>query len=109
MADYVDIGFRKVGITISKPMLAMVCIVFGMLVILFPNLLVWIVGLFLVIQGALLLTDYFEQQSRMTKMAAPKTAYCSSCGVGNTETADYCKSCGKDLKQTEQAVTTPPQ
>jgi len=47
MTDYVDRGLKKLGITISKPVLAILCIIFGILVILFPNLLVWIVGLFL--------------------------------------------------------------
>jgi len=42
MTDYVDRGLKKLGITISKPILAI-------LVMVFPNLLVWIVGLFLVI------------------------------------------------------------
>jgi len=60
MADYVDKGLKKMGITISKPILAILCIIFGILVILFPTLLVWIVGLFLVIQGMLLLTDFLE-------------------------------------------------
>jgi len=60
MADYVDKELKKLGITISKPILAILCIIFGILVILFPTLLVWIVGLFLVIQGILLLTDFLE-------------------------------------------------
>lgn len=60
MTDYVDRGLKKLGITISKPLLAMLCIICGILVILFPTLLVWIVGLFLVIQGILLLTDFLE-------------------------------------------------
>ena len=60
MTDYVDRGLKKLGITISKPILAILCMVFGVLVILFPTLLVWIVGLFLVIQGILLLTDVLE-------------------------------------------------
>ena len=38
----------------------MICIVFGILVIVFEELLQWIVGLFLLIQGILLLTDYLE-------------------------------------------------
>lgn len=107
MSDYVDKGLKRVGITISKPVLAMVCIVFGVMVVLFPNLLVWIVGLFLVIQGALLLADYFEQESRITKMSQSRMVYCYSCGVRNTEEAVYCKQCGKKLEQTEQVVTAP--
>ncbi|MDH5783314.1 MAG: DUF3096 domain-containing protein [Candidatus Bathyarchaeota archaeon] len=63
MTDYVDRGLKKLGITISKPILATLCIIFGILVILFPTLLVWIVGLFLIIQGILFLTDYMELKS----------------------------------------------
>ncbi len=64
MSDYVDKGLKRIGITISKPMLAIICIIFGILVIVFPNLLVWIVGLFLMIQGILLLTDSLETSKR---------------------------------------------
>jgi len=60
MADYVDRGLKKIGITISKPVLALMCIIFGILVIVFPDLLQWIVALFLIIQGVLVLTDYLE-------------------------------------------------
>ena len=64
MADYVDEGLKRIGITISKPMLAIVCIIFGILVIVFEELLQWIVGLFLIIQGILLLTDFLETSKR---------------------------------------------
>ena len=60
MADYVHRGLRRIGITISKPILALMCIIFGILVIVFPDLLRWIVALFLIIQGVLVLTDYLE-------------------------------------------------
>ncbi len=109
MADYVDEGLKKIGISISKPVLAVVCIVSGIMVVLFPNLLVWIVGLFLVVQGALLLTDYFEQERRTTFETTSKGIYCRSCGVENTVEATYCKRCGKKLLQIEQVVTAQPQ
>ncbi len=35
-------------------------ILFGFLVIVFPDLLIWIVGLYFIIQGILLLVDYKE-------------------------------------------------
>jgi len=60
MTKVVEKGLRKIGITVSKPVLAIICIIFGILVIVFPDLLQWIVGLFLIIQGILLLTDYLE-------------------------------------------------
>jgi len=60
----VEEGLRKIGITVSKPILAIMCIIFGILVIVFPELLQWIVGLFLIIQGILLLTDYLEMRRK---------------------------------------------
>jgi len=56
----VEKGLKKIGITVSKPILAIICIIFGILVIVFEELLQWIVGLFLIIQGILLLTEYLE-------------------------------------------------
>ncbi len=56
----VEEGLRKIGVTISKPILAIICIIFGLLVIVYEDLLQWIVGLFLIIQGILLLTDFLE-------------------------------------------------
>lgn len=56
----VEEGLRKIGITVSKPILAIICIIFGILVIVYKDLLQLIVGLFLIIQGVLLLTDYLE-------------------------------------------------
>ncbi len=41
-------------------MLALVAVIFGLLVIAFPDLLQWIVGLYFIIQGILLFLDYFE-------------------------------------------------
>lgn len=66
MAEAVEKGLRKIGITVSKPVLAVICIVFGALVIILPDLLQWIVGLFLIIQGILLLTDYLELRKQPT-------------------------------------------
>ena len=64
MTKAVEKGLKKIGITVSKPILAMICIVFGILVIVFEELLLWIVGLFLLIQGILLLTDYLELRKK---------------------------------------------
>lgn len=64
VTEAVEKGLKKIGITVSKPILAMICIIFGILVIVFPDLLEWIVGLFLIIQGLLLLTDYFELRGK---------------------------------------------
>ncbi len=97
MADYVDGELKKIGIAISKPILATMCIVFGILVILLPTLLVWIVGIFLVFQGALLFTDLVET-GRSGTPVQPESLYCSECGAWNGKEAIYCKKCGKQLK-----------
>jgi len=64
MAEVIEKGLKKIGITVSKPVLAIVCIIFGIILIVGRDFAVWlvalIIGLFLVIQGILILTDYFE-------------------------------------------------
>ncbi len=60
MTETMDKGLKKIGVTVSKPILALMAILFGILVIVFPSLLVWIVGLYFVIQGILLFVDYME-------------------------------------------------
>ncbi|MFQ6064087.1 MAG: hypothetical protein ACE5L6_01290 [Candidatus Bathyarchaeia archaeon] len=99
MADYVDRGLKRFGVTISKPILAIICIILGIIVILLPKLLVWIVGLFLMIQGALMLTDISEQERSETPLMASKSVYCSSCGTSNMKEALYCRKCGERLEQ----------
>jgi len=64
MTEVMEKELKKIGITISKPVLAMIFIIFGVLVIVFPKLLEWIVGLFLIIQGVLVLTDYLELRKK---------------------------------------------
>ena len=60
MTDTMEKGLKKIGVTVSKPVLAIIAIIFGILVIALPGLLVWIVGLYFIIQGILLLIDYME-------------------------------------------------
>ena len=58
------------GITISKPALAVLCIVFGIIVIVFPDVIAFIVGIFLIIQGVLLLTEHMEIKGQQQKQAS---------------------------------------
>jgi uncharacterized membrane protein HdeD (DUF308 family) len=60
MTETVNKTLNKIGVTVSKPILALIAIVFGILVIVFPDLLQWIVGLYFIIQGILLFIDYYE-------------------------------------------------
>ncbi|MGQ9538838.1 MAG: DUF308 domain-containing protein [Candidatus Bathycorpusculaceae bacterium] len=60
MTEFVEKGLKKIGVTVSKPVLAILCIIFGILVIAIPELVGIILGIFLIIEGVLLLTDYLE-------------------------------------------------
>ena len=60
MGETIEKGLGKIGVTMSKPILAVIAIIFGILVIAFPDLLQWIVGLYFIIQGLLFFADYFE-------------------------------------------------
>lgn len=64
MTDSMDKGLKKMGVTVSKPILAIIAILFGILVIVFPDLIAWIVGLYFIIQGILLLLDYMELRAK---------------------------------------------
>jgi len=64
LTEVVEKGLKKIGITISKPLLAIICIVFGVIVIVAPELLAIVVGIFFIIEGVLLLTEYLELQKQ---------------------------------------------
>jgi uncharacterized membrane protein HdeD (DUF308 family) len=60
MTDVMDKGLKRLGVTVSKPILALITILFGILVIVFPDFLALLVGLYFIIQGVLLFADYME-------------------------------------------------
>ena len=64
MTDVMDKGLKRFGVTVSKPILALIAIFFGLLVIIFPEFLALLVGLYFIIQGILLLIDYFELRNK---------------------------------------------
>ena len=66
MSDVIEKQLRKIGVTLSKPVLAAICIAAGIIVILFPDVLQLVVGLFLIVQGVLLLTEYMELNRQQT-------------------------------------------
>jgi uncharacterized membrane protein HdeD (DUF308 family) len=71
LTDVVEQGLKRFGLTISKPILAVVCIIFGILVIVVPALLSLIVGIFFIIEGVLLLTEYMELQRQQRPRPQP--------------------------------------
>ncbi len=60
MTEVVEKGLKKIGITMSKPLLAILCIIFGIIVIVWKEFLNYIVGIFFIIEGVLLLTEHIE-------------------------------------------------
>ena len=60
MSAEVERGLKRFGVTVSKPALAVITIIFGVLVLIFKDFLQVIVGIYLIITGILLLLDYFE-------------------------------------------------
>lgn len=62
MGEVIEKGLKKFGVTLSKPVLALIAIIFGILVIVFPDLLQWIVGLYFIIQGVLFFAEYYEMK-----------------------------------------------
>ncbi|MGQ9506839.1 MAG: hypothetical protein ACUVTB_03135 [Candidatus Bathycorpusculaceae bacterium] len=60
MTEVVEKGLKKIGITVSKPVLAILCIIFGILAMALEPVLRFVVGIFFIIEGVLLLTEYLE-------------------------------------------------
>ncbi|MGB9713796.1 MAG: hypothetical protein ACPLZC_02315 [Candidatus Bathyarchaeales archaeon] len=69
MTEVVEKGLKKIGITVSKPVLAILCIIFGLIVIIWKEFLNLVVGIFLIIEGVLLLTEYLELQRQQPKQS----------------------------------------
>jgi len=64
MTEILDDRLRKIGITISKPILAVLCIVFGVLAIAWEPLLRFIVGTLFILLGVLLLIENMENKNQ---------------------------------------------
>jgi len=73
MTEVVEKGLKKIGITISKPLLAVLCIIFGLIVIVWPAFLNLVVGIFFIIEGVLLLTEYLELKKQQQTPSNPPT------------------------------------
>jgi uncharacterized membrane protein HdeD (DUF308 family) len=75
LADVLDKGLKKAGISVSRPILAVICIIFGILLLVFPDLVGYIIGIFLIIQGILLVVDYMDTKRQQTPPTRPYTPY----------------------------------
>lgn len=71
MTQVVEQGLKRIGVTMSKLLLAILCLIFGVIVIVWSEFLSIVVGLFLIIEGILLLADYLELQRQQPKPPPP--------------------------------------
>jgi uncharacterized membrane protein HdeD (DUF308 family) len=71
LTEVVEKSLKKIGITVSKPVLAVICIIFGILIIAKPELVGIILGIFLIIEGVLLLTEYLELRKQQPPPPPP--------------------------------------
>jgi len=71
LTEAIEKGLKKIGITVSKPVLAVLCIIFGVIIIIVPALLSYLIGIFLIIEGILLLTEHMEIQ-RQQQTQSPR-------------------------------------
>ncbi|MCL2135015.1 MAG: hypothetical protein FWH37_05610 [Candidatus Bathyarchaeota archaeon] len=60
MSDIVDRGLKKAGIHVSKPILAVICVIFGLALFIFPELVGYLIGVFLLVQGIIFLVEYYS-------------------------------------------------
>jgi uncharacterized membrane protein HdeD (DUF308 family) len=71
LTEVVEKGLKKIGITVSKPVLAIICIIFGIIVIAWKESLNIIVGIFLIIEGVLMLTEHLELRKQQPSPPPP--------------------------------------
>jgi uncharacterized membrane protein HdeD (DUF308 family) len=57
-------GLGKIGFRVTTPIMAVIAIIFGIFVIVYKDLLPWLVGLYFIIQGILFFIESFEQRKR---------------------------------------------
>jgi len=72
LTEAVEKGLKKIGITVSKPALAALCILFGITVILWKESLNIVIGVFLIAEGFLLLTDYAELRKQQRQQSSTR-------------------------------------
>jgi len=72
MAEVIRRELKRIGVSVSKTALGIVCIIFGVLFIVFPPLLAWIVGIFLLADGIIVLTE-IEKKASETRSTETET------------------------------------
>ncbi|MDR2204333.1 MAG: DUF308 domain-containing protein [Nitrososphaerota archaeon] len=65
MTNVVDNGLKKIGFNVSKPVLAIICIIFGVVLFIWPDLAGIVIGVFLLVQGIILLVEYYSSNKTL--------------------------------------------
>ncbi|MDR2720097.1 MAG: hypothetical protein LBC03_04780 [Nitrososphaerota archaeon] len=64
MSDIIDKGLKKAGLNIPKPVLAALCILFGILLFILPELASYMIGAFLLYTAIVLLIEHYDNSGR---------------------------------------------
>jgi uncharacterized membrane protein HdeD (DUF308 family) len=67
MTEGIEKGLKRIGVTVSKPVPALVTIIFGIFVWTLPQFLSFLVGAYFIIQGILLFIDYYGTEKKITQ------------------------------------------
>jgi uncharacterized membrane protein HdeD (DUF308 family) len=67
MANMVNDNLKKIGLYVTKPVLALICIIFGILLLIWPDMVGIIIGIFLLVQGLLILFEYYNNRKVFNK------------------------------------------
>ncbi len=108
MTEYRDNTQIESQVRIARPMIAAVCLFFGLITILTQSISASSVGLFVLTLGALVFIHHYEQEAPTTETETRDAIYCYMCGAKNQEDALYCEKCGKKFDKTE-IIVVPPQ
>jgi uncharacterized membrane protein HdeD (DUF308 family) len=60
MTEGIEKALKRIGVEVSQPLHALITILFGIFVWLLPQFLSFLVGSYLIIQGILLLINYYR-------------------------------------------------
>ena len=64
LSDIIDKGLKKAGLNIPKPVLAALCILFGILLFIIPELVSYLLGAFLLYTAIVLLIEHYDNSGR---------------------------------------------
>ena len=67
MTEGIEKVLKKIGVEVSKPVHALITILFGVLVWTLPQFLSFLVGAYFIIEGIMLFIDYYGTNKKTTQ------------------------------------------